>query len=258
MDIGWVTKRVLITVKTYPTPAYKGVEVSCTAGITDDGNWIRLFPIPFRYLDTDQRFRKYQWIEVSIKKASDHRPESYEVDIDSIKQLGDPVSTKDNWKARKDFIYPLKAHCLCCMQNQRDNNGYPTLGLIKPKFINSFKIEKDDSNWTEGQRNRLMQSSFLDKQPIQKLEKIPYRFSYTFSCDEPNCKGHTLMCTDWEIMQSYRNWSRRYGNNWETPFKQRYETEMILGKDIHFYVGTLHEHPNAWIIIGLFYPPKSN
>src|ERR1700739_1573735 len=32
MAFGWSTKRVLIVVKTYPTPAHKGVEVSCTAG----------------------------------------------------------------------------------------------------------------------------------------------------------------------------------------------------------------------------------
>ena len=34
---GYEQKRVLVTVKTYPTPASKGAEVSCTAGITDDG-----------------------------------------------------------------------------------------------------------------------------------------------------------------------------------------------------------------------------
>jgi len=50
-------KKVLITVRTYPTPARKGVEVSCTAGITDDGKWIRLFPIPYRFLDWDKRFK---------------------------------------------------------------------------------------------------------------------------------------------------------------------------------------------------------
>ena len=34
----WSTKRVLITVRTYPVPARKGIEVSCTGGITADGN----------------------------------------------------------------------------------------------------------------------------------------------------------------------------------------------------------------------------
>jgi hypothetical protein len=26
--------------------------------------------------------------------------------------------------------------------------------------------------------------------------------------------------------------------------------------DTHFFVGTLHQYPKNWIIVGLFYPPK--
>jgi len=43
----------------------------------------------------------------------------------------------------------------------------------------------------------------------------------------------------------------------KTKFRQRYETEMIQKYDTHFYVGTMHGHPQVWIIVGLFYPPKS-
>jgi hypothetical protein len=48
-------KRILITVRTYPVPATKGVEVSCTAGITEGQQWIRIFPIPYRFLQPDRR-----------------------------------------------------------------------------------------------------------------------------------------------------------------------------------------------------------
>lgn len=47
-------------------------------------------------------------------------------------------------------------------------------------------------------------------------------------------------------------------DDWETPFRQRYETEMIEKNDTHFYVGTIHQHPRTWIIVGLFYPPKTS
>jgi hypothetical protein len=69
MANGWSTKRVLITVRTYPVPVHRGIEVSCTAGVTSDGNWIRLFRIPYRFLNPDQRFTKYQWIEVDATRA---------------------------------------------------------------------------------------------------------------------------------------------------------------------------------------------
>jgi len=35
----------------------------------------------------------------------------------------------------------------------------------------------------------------------------------------------------------------------------KYEREMVERFDTHFFVGTVHTHPNAWIIVGLFYPP---
>ena len=27
--------------------------------------------------------------------------------------------------------------------------------------------------------------------------------------------------------------------------------------DTHFFVGTLHQHPNNWIIVGLYHPPPT-
>jgi hypothetical protein len=37
-------KRVFITVKTYPPLSEKYDELVCTAGISEDGSWIRLYP----------------------------------------------------------------------------------------------------------------------------------------------------------------------------------------------------------------------
>ena len=56
-----IREKILILVKTYPTPSTKYIETVCTAGIREDGSWIRIFPIPFRTLDDYQKYRKYQW-----------------------------------------------------------------------------------------------------------------------------------------------------------------------------------------------------
>ena len=60
------------------------------------------------------------------------------------------------------------------------------------------------------------------------------------------------------MCESYRSWTRLYGNTWESKFRQKYEYEMIALNDTHFYVGTLRGHPAAWIIVGLFYPRNAN
>jgi hypothetical protein len=251
------TKKALIVVRTYPLPAASGVEVSCTAAITDDNKWLRLYPLPYRFLDKDKHFKKYQWIEVEITKASsDVRPESYHPTISSIKILSDPLTTANEWKARKQVVYRLKAPSLCYLQRERDANKYPTLGFFRPKTIKQLRITETSPTWTQAQLDALRQGNLFQAQPQIELEKIPYNFYYSFTCDDDACKGHGLHCTDWEMGQSWRKWSRDYGDDWAAAFRQRYETEMIERNDTHFYVGTIHQHPNRWIIIGLFYPPK--
>ena len=59
-------KKVLVTVKTYPTLSLKYDELVCTAGFLEDGSWIRLYPVPFRKLDT--QYKKWQWIELDVVK----------------------------------------------------------------------------------------------------------------------------------------------------------------------------------------------
>jgi hypothetical protein len=43
-------KRVLITVTTYPLPSRTYDELVCTAGVLEDGSWIRIYPVPFKFL----------------------------------------------------------------------------------------------------------------------------------------------------------------------------------------------------------------
>ena len=159
----WVWRKILIVVKTYPTPANKGTEVSCTAGITEDGEWIRLFPIPYRFLSDNQRFKKYQWINARVMKASDPRIESHTIDTDSIEILDEPIPSSNFWKARKDHVYPLKSMSLCFLQETRRKHRKPTLGFFRPKRITSLEIiSEDNPEWTESELSILNQASFFD------------------------------------------------------------------------------------------------
>ncbi len=98
--------RILIAVKTYPTLSAKYDELVCTAGFLEDGSWIRIYPVPFRKLDYQNQYHKWQWIEIDItKNTSDFRPESYRpIDIDKPFIVGDKVGTKGNWSARKKVV----------------------------------------------------------------------------------------------------------------------------------------------------------
>lgn len=251
-------KKALIVVRTYPSPAKKTVEASCTAAISDSGEWLRLFPVPWRLLPSDQRFRRYQWIEVDIKKSSDYRPESYKIVVDSIKIQSEPLPSDHEWRARKEVIYPLRAKSLCSLKTQQVANGYPTLGFFRPKRIERLKITPIDPDWTPAELSALRQGDLFEARPKHELQKVPFDFQYEFFCDDPECvNGHKLICTDWEMGEAWRKWRSQYGQNWEKPFRQKFEREMIHKLDTHFFVGTMLRHPDVWIIVGLFDPAKS-
>jgi hypothetical protein len=252
----WRQERVLITVRTYPTPAHKGAEASCTAGITEDGRWIRLFPINYRQLELEQKFHKYDWVNVRVAKASDPRPESYNVDLDSIK-IESAVKPSGNWQARKEIVLPLDAPSLCSLKRERDEHKHPTLGIFKPREIRRFVIESDEEDWTPEEKQKLRQPNLFSQRPVIELTKLPFRFSYEFVCNDAGCTGHKLSCTDWELGASFIYWRKRYGTRWEEKFCQKFERQMIYERDTRFYVGTLAAYPHIWIIIGLFYPKPS-
>jgi len=90
--------KVLITVKTYPSLSAKYGELVCTAGFLEDGSWIRLYPIPFRKLKKDEKYTKYQWIELDIvNNDKDFRPESFRpATIDTPITLLNTIDTKGN------------------------------------------------------------------------------------------------------------------------------------------------------------------
>lgn len=41
----WQKIRITVVTKAYPEPSTRHGTVACTAGITDEGEWIRLYPI---------------------------------------------------------------------------------------------------------------------------------------------------------------------------------------------------------------------
>ena len=246
--------KVLIVAKTYPQPAWRGIEVSCTQGVTEQGDWIRLFPVPFRLLQGPQQFKRYQWIGVDTTKAKDPRPESYHIDPDSIRILSDPISTRNKWEARKALLYPLLSPSIEDLEKARKASG-TSLGFIRPRMIERLVIQPVDPDWTSEQKARLAQQDMFYQKPSRPLEKIPVNFKYCFHCADLTCNGHTMKVNDWEICQAYRSWKQKYGSGWE-KFRLRFETEMIEEKDTCFFVGTLSRHPHRWTITGLFYPPK--
>lgn len=260
----------MITVKTYPTISKKYDELVCTAGVQEDGSWIRIYPMPFRKLDYENQYKKYQWMEAPfIKNQSDPRPESYSVtDIDKIKLLN-TVDTSHNWSERKKIIFnnqPIFTKLKELIS--KANNNELSLAIFKPQKIVNFIWENTDREWSKEKRDLLKAKSkqmsfFQTAEEIEKefsvVPKLPYRFSYEFVDDEGT--KSVLMIEDWEIGMLYWNCLMQCSNNEEVALQmvEKKYFDKFLEKDLYFFLGTLKQYhgwaKNPFVIVGVFYPP---
>lgn len=257
-------EQILILCKTYPSPSGKHSETSCVAGIRPNGKFIRLYPIPFRLINPQQQFKKWQWVNVHYVKArKDHRPESHSVVIDAIECIGDPLPYDNNWEARREAIKDgLSFSDFEALENNRKING-DTLALLRPTKIKSLDIRKvKDPDWTKEELDKLLgyqkQAGLFNDEPkdIKLLRKLPFDFYYTYICevDGKECE-YTHKIVDWEAGALFWRCINDYGDDWEKPFRNKLETELP-NKEIMFLMGTIHRFPDTWLIISLIYPPK--
>jgi len=254
--------KVLITVKTYPIPSAKYDELVCTAGVREDGSFVRLYPINFRELKVDQRYRKYQWIEVAASKHKqrDPRKESYRPDSATIKLLGEPISSAGNWVERGKYVFVQKPSSMEHLYEQQKADR-TSLGIFKPRKVRDLIYRSDDPDWKPSFKAELVQSRFWDdrRQTLNPPRKVPFKFQYVFDCDDSRCKGtHRMMIEDWEVGALYWRRVDQYGDSADKAAEA--VRERFLGvlcapdRDTHFFVGTILAHPKTWVIIGVFWP----
>ena len=262
--------KVLITVKAYPTLSAKYDELVCTAGFDENGNWIRIYPIPFRKLDEYSKFKKYQWIDLDlVRNTSDPRPESYKPrNYENIKSEDWIDTEKGLWTKRKEIV--LKKVYFDIQQlidEAKDTSICTSLAVFKPKEITGFKIEEVTRNWDLTKIKKIKARTeqgnlFSDSEQLFKVvRKLPYKFSYTFI--DINNKECTLMIEDWEIGMLYWNTLRTHNKNELKAcedVKKKYFDDFAGSKDLYLFLGTTREYhfvgPNPFVIVGTFHPKK--
>jgi hypothetical protein len=192
-------RKILISTKTYPSISTKYKETVCTAGIllNEDEKpvqWIRIYPVRFRELEFDQRYKRWSIISAEIERNDkDFREESYRINDTSISVIRE-IGTKNNWEERKSFVLPLQFSSIAEIQAQGKS-----LGIIKPKSIEKYFLKNTDREWSLKQQAVQDQGDLFE--PSVELEKIPYQFGYKFT--EIDGVKHSYTISDWEISQLY-------------------------------------------------------
>jgi hypothetical protein len=266
-------KKVLITVVTYPLPSRSYDELICTAGILETGEWIRIYPVPMKFLtglrkDGKISSFKYTWIELDLKKRSDDfRPESHSpihYDFGDI-TIYNKIDTKNNWTERGKYCTTnIYTNLTQLIEDSKEPQNI-SLATFKPTKIIDFEIQEEENReWKDEWKDLRKQRDLFDpdKNPEIQIRKLPYKFFYRFIDDED--RESRLMIEDWEIGQLYWNCLRDAEGNEQVALKkvyQKYKTQFIYENDIYFFLGTTREWhtrraKNPFVIIGVFYPKK--
>jgi hypothetical protein len=267
------TERILITVKTYPTLSSKYGELVCTAGLREDGSWIRIYPIPFRSLDEYKKFEKYRFVTVNvIRNRKDPRPESHKIDLATLRIDEEKLDTKDCWRDRRKWVLERSTVYtnLAELIEKANKENSLSLATFRPTKVLDFVAEESESrNWdpvklakiAEESRQEQLFSEFQPENLTSLVDKLPYKFSYLFEDDSG--KRSKIMIEDWEIGALYWNVLKAVSSEAEAVAKVRERYFEDFGKkDLHLFLGTTREWhgrgSNPFVIIGLFYPDYQN
>jgi hypothetical protein len=117
--------------------------------------------------------------------------------------------------------------------------------------------------WTDEERQKLIQQQvqgdlFADPESaaLRTLRKLPFDFYYRFRAPtEPVGSAHRLKIVDWEAGALYWNVTQKHGDDWQQPFRQKFEA-ALPASDLQFLLGTIHRFPAQWLIVSVIYPPK--
>ena len=262
--------KVLITVKTYPLPSRSYTELVCTAGLLDGEKWIRIYPVPFRFLQDGDKYPKYSWVELDlVRNTKDFRPESYRLrlGIDGHITILDKIGTANDWMGRKSYVLKEVFSSMTELIQLAKSPQQKSLATLKPTRIVDFVVEDDEREWKQEWLDQLKQMKMFET-PTNNgqrkvIKKLPYKFSYRFF-SEGDIEPRKMMIEDWEIGALFWNCLYRTDGDEQAALKlvrQKYFDEF-MEKDLYLFVGTTHRFhnvaPNPFVIIGVFYLPKTD
>ncbi len=255
--------RILVLVMTYPTLSRRYGQIVCTAGLTEDGAWVRLHPVPYPRLNDGAKFEKYDWIETSIKESKgDDRPETFKP-VDPL-AITRPADQNDDWSAKKSFILKhCRIHTNLETLIKAAHQNQLSLALFKPTRILRFTHSATNRDWnaeklrqirSDGAQQDLFESNW--RQNPAPIPKFPFKFFYEFYDGQRHSRPEIL---DWDIGKAY--WKHLHESEYRDEFSActrvvvDFHDRLIARSDLHFILGTTFQFarraPNPWVIIGL-------
>jgi hypothetical protein len=259
------TATVLVTVKATPSPSTSYGDTVCVAGLRLDGgrpSWIRLYPIAFRWLDDAAQFKKYDVIEVEVRRRDkDTRHESYSPTEDSIRV----VRHLEPWAPRHEILQHVATTTTCELAaagSERDDA--PSLGLVRVAEKPTVTFEPHDP-WNEDQIRKMAQRDIAAGAQLFESGSRPpalvaprLKMTYRYRCLADDCPGHVGRNLDWELT-AFQNRNRHLSDDDLKAAIEKRFVDMMFKTSVApaFFMGNFEmaKMRGAFTVLGTYYPP---
>jgi hypothetical protein len=246
------TLDVLVNCKTYPAVSTKYTETVCTGGIARDGSFTRLYPIPFRFLDEEQQYDRWDVIRVPVyRDTKDQRPESWHIESgDRIKIIDKIKSEQKRWEWMHKSIYE---------STEKMEAAGITNGLVEIEPAELY-WKPEVKKWSASQLQVLTQGNlFYTESQMQSLaDRVPWQFKLRFK-EKSTGREFDQKVLAWSYYQGYRRQLQNLGDEQAALTAVRdkvYQSIKNPDKAVFAIFGT-HSLYKHWMISGLYHVPKT-
>ncbi|WP_430453675.1 hypothetical protein [Rhodopirellula europaea] len=230
----------------------KYTETVCTGGVQPTGEFVRLYPIPFRFLPTEMRYKRWDIIEVDVYKSSkDPRPESWHLvpgsPIDVIEHV---ASERRRW----EWMHPTVFESRQTMEEMELTNGCVQIEPLE------FFHKTDDKEWSESQKAVIRQGDlFATEDEMRAIgERVPYQFRLRFR------EVSTGIVDERKVLAwSYYTGYLRLHSSGKSKLDaldvvtERVKASIFNPKRAVYAIFGTHSRFGHWMISGLYHVPKS-
>lgn len=242
------TIELMVNCKTYPSISQKYTETVCTGGIQKNGKFVRLYPVPFRFLDSEEQYDRWDVIRVPVyKDPRDPRPESWHL-AGPIKVLGKVTTEKKRWEWMKKAVHPSKAS----MEEKGVTNGCVRIEPME------FYAKRDNKKLTAKQRGVLQQGDFLapDKKKAAIADLVPWEFRLKFK-EFGSSEEEDKKVLAWSIYAGYRRQLKMLKDEKAAveAVKLKVEQSIFDPERTVFGIFGTHKVFKLWMISALYHLP---
>lgn len=243
------TIELLVNCKTYPAVSKRYFETVCTGGVQASGEFVRLYPVPFRFLVEEEKYTRWDVIRVKVyKDTKDSRPESWHLQQGTPIEMVRKISSE---RQRWDWMQ----HTVHDSTEVMEQKGL-TNGCVKIEPLD-FHWRKDDQELSDAQMQIVKQQNlFISTDDLKLLADRPkwqYRLKYREIATGNEIDSKVLA---WSYYQGLRrNLSQMNEKEALEATAERIRASIFNPEKTIFGIFGTHSRFKHWMISAIYHVP---